>query len=100
MRDFPSVDRVDMANFSIGKQTQFNPEFSQEGFLAMRQMEDQYHYSNYFKADKIVDFDSVDARDRDNIVIRILELIKLKGYRQETLHLSISILDRILAHTY
>lgn len=57
-------------------------------------------YSNYFKQDKIVNYDCIEPRDRDNAVLRLIELFKQKGYRPETLHLAITLLDRVLALSF
>lgn len=63
-------------------------------------MEDQKVYRNYFKTDKAQHFDSVDAKDRDQSVKRIIDLCEQKGYRQETLHLAINIFDMALSTSY
>ena len=46
--------------------------------------------------------DEINESDRDNCVLRILELCKEKAYRKETYFLAASIFDRFLAkrHEY
>ena len=66
----------------------------------MRMMEDEKVYRNYFKSDKIQNFETIDAKDRDFCVKRIIELCEQKGYRQETLHLAINIFDMALDATF
>ena len=90
------TDLQDVSNFSSGNQSQFNPEFSHEAYLSLKSSEDKFEFANYFKFDRILNFDCPDSNDRDKSVFRIIELCKLKNYRQETLHLAISIFDRIL----
>jgi len=63
-------------------------------------MEDQVHYRNYFLINKNPNLEAIDAKDRDTCVRRILDLWEHKEYRQETLHLAINILDKVLATTY
>ena len=66
----------------------------------MRRIEDNKDYKNYFKSDKIQQFESVDAKDRDYCVKRVIDLCIQKGYRQETLHLAINIFDMALEATF
>jgi hypothetical protein len=39
-KELPEVDQQDLSNFSSGNQSQFNPEFSQESYVAMRNEEE------------------------------------------------------------
>lgn len=39
-KELPEVDQQDLSSFSSGSQSQFNPEFSQEAYIAMRKAEE------------------------------------------------------------
>jgi len=96
-RQLPAIDLIDLAaehDFFFAQKRQFAPEYSQWAYLTMRNKE--------FAIGDYLDWQQgalrVSCQARRHMITLIEDLNRLKNYKEETLYLAASLVDRYLVN--